>query len=852
VEVLCGEEKALIEEVRMENFVSHRESTINLNEGVSVFVGHNGAGKSSVIDAVTFALYGEHMRGDNRNLVRRGASESAVSVTFSVRGKKYLAQRRVDAKGKLQAAVLKEITEHGVRQIVAGERRQMEESMAEEVRKITGLSFDMMKIATIVQQGELDKIVTEYKPSEVKNLINEVIGIEKLDKAYQSMREVLNDFKRRLREAYYNYDTDSIDALVQQVGKDKKEREEETSALQAILSELQKLQEEEKAVTERIRTLEELKAKADKANTLRQNLNNRVEELRDDLKREIKELEAKIPKARSSLLLVKEKEEVESALAKLVQREQELGTIIGELMGKMGELKGIDVKRMESEIQKLEGKLKEKSTRIDELLSKIKQLEGVKKPGERSELEAKQSELEEARDEARGKLGQIREKINDYERLKQTGVCPVCDTEVTPENVEAKLAVKKKEEEEKSNEIKNIENELKNVKQLLEDLRDYEQAQKELADLKNELEEASKEKEEIDNELTEKRGELERQKKKLAELPALEQRLKEAQEERSKIQADKKELDKKNREIIAAEEFLTNNNISSEDDVAKLEKRKSELEVQLKMIPEQIEKADVPSLKIDGYTTSLANQITELLEEAKGYDETEYTKLKNRYEKEIRPDLARLSSEKGGKEASIKRLGEEINKLGNAKEELEEASKYIAIFEKIRNEVYNRDGALATSLRSWAIKQISARASQYVRAFGIGISQIEFREDKRAVNILCYGDRGEVSIASMSGGEKVAVALALRFAIADLIGKGNVDFIVFDEPTTHLDEERRRSLIKLISGFGNEQNYTSLSQIIVITHDEEIFEDSEVGMIYKFENSPEGTRISLAGSDAGD
>src|SRR5579883_2566929 len=305
----------------MENFVSHRESTINLNEGVSVFVGHNGAGKSSVIDAVTFALYGEHMRGDNRNLVRRGASESAVSVTFSVRGKKYLAQRRVDAKGKLQAAVLKEITEHGVRQIVAGERRQMEESMAEEVRKITGLSFDMMKIATIVQQGELDK-------------------------AYQSMREVLNDFKRRLREAYYNYDTDSIDALVQQVGKDKKEREEETSALQAILSELQKLQEEEKAVTERIRTLEELKAKADKANTLRQNLNNRVEELRDDLKREIKELEAKIPKARSSLLLVKEKEEVESALAKLVQREQELGTIIGELMGKMGELKGIDVKRM--------------------------------------------------------------------------------------------------------------------------------------------------------------------------------------------------------------------------------------------------------------------------------------------------------------------------------------------------------------------------------------------------------------------------------------------------------------------------------------------------------------------------
>ena len=80
----------------------------------------------------------------------------------------------------------------------------------------------------------------------------------------------------------------------------------------------------------------------------------------------------------------------------------------------------------------------------------------------------------------------------------------------------------------------------------------------------------------------------------------------------------------------------------------------------------------------------------------------------------------------------------------------------------------------------------------------------------------------------------MAIALALRFAMARLMGKGMVDFVALDEPTTHLDEERKHSLVRLVTAFNSAEERTSLNQIIVITHDREIIEDSEVNAVFQF------------------
>ena len=62
----------MIENVELVNFISHKDTSIQLENGVNVFIGANGAGKSSVIDAITYALYGEHTRDVSRIFLRRG------------------------------------------------------------------------------------------------------------------------------------------------------------------------------------------------------------------------------------------------------------------------------------------------------------------------------------------------------------------------------------------------------------------------------------------------------------------------------------------------------------------------------------------------------------------------------------------------------------------------------------------------------------------------------------------------------------------------------------------------------------------------------------------------------------
>ena len=93
----------------------------------------------------------------------------------------------------------------------------------------------------------------------------------------------------------------------------------------------------------------------------------------------------------------------------------------------------------------------------------------------------------------------------------------------------------------------------------------------------------------------------------------------------------------------------------------------------------------------------------------------------------------------------------------------------------------------------------SMKASDYGLMFNIGISRIDVTEKARDIGVTCYGRNGEIDMDSLSGGERVAVALALRLVIAYMMGTNKLDFIILDEPTTHLDEERRKSLVKIIA-----------------------------------------------------
>lgn len=62
----------IIESIEMENFKSHSNTRLEFNTGISIIIGENGAGKSSILEAVSFALFKQYSGRKIEELVKKG------------------------------------------------------------------------------------------------------------------------------------------------------------------------------------------------------------------------------------------------------------------------------------------------------------------------------------------------------------------------------------------------------------------------------------------------------------------------------------------------------------------------------------------------------------------------------------------------------------------------------------------------------------------------------------------------------------------------------------------------------------------------------------------------------------
>lgn len=103
----------ILKEIRLVNFLSHEDTNLVFHDGDKVLLdGISGSGKSSIVDALIWALYGVG-RVDNRSLIRKGAKDGAVSVTFLDGKTSYTVVRSASISGKNNVTVLKDTSEIG-------------------------------------------------------------------------------------------------------------------------------------------------------------------------------------------------------------------------------------------------------------------------------------------------------------------------------------------------------------------------------------------------------------------------------------------------------------------------------------------------------------------------------------------------------------------------------------------------------------------------------------------------------------------------------------------------------------------------------------------------------------------
>ena len=97
----------IFKKLELKNFKSHANTTLEFNPGISLIVGENGAGKSSIFEAITFALFKVYSAKTITDLVRSNKNigdkiEMMVKLTFYTNNHEYRVERSVFILGKVK------------------------------------------------------------------------------------------------------------------------------------------------------------------------------------------------------------------------------------------------------------------------------------------------------------------------------------------------------------------------------------------------------------------------------------------------------------------------------------------------------------------------------------------------------------------------------------------------------------------------------------------------------------------------------------------------------------------------------------------------------------------------------
>jgi DNA repair protein SbcC/Rad50 len=184
-------------------------------------------------------------------------------------------------------------------------------------------------------------------------------------------------------------------------------------------------------------------------------------------------------------------------------------------------------------------------------------------------------------------------------------------------------------------------------------------------------------------------------------------------------------------------------------------------------------------------------------------------------------DLSRIkderSSEAQAERYGCERLSSELRRDSETREKLAELvnrekrlNQKRALLEKLRDNIKS----LGPGINRRIVASIEAEANNYLAALSDTGGKISWETEDGSYAVKLTSHTGEKrSFKSLSGGEQVSVALALRAAMANSLTRS--DFAIFDEPTNNLDAARREALRESLGNM-----LSRLKQAVIITHDD--------------------------------
>lgn len=256
--------RVYIKRIEASNFTSHKFSELQFSPGNVVFLGENGAGKTSILNQIMMSLYSlTPVDKKYRDLVRRGTNKSRILLEFQGHDNaSYIVEKEFSRAGNVKHIIYStDNTDETIGEGVEGVKK--------EVEKLLGISDSTFKDIVYAQQGEIQKIGDSRSR---KGLFDRLLGFEKYSIADGNLSGVKKHGEREIiyaEEEKRKY-APSVEELPREEAK-LKQAQLDLSKLEMNKNDLKKKKSREETRLEELRPLkaryDELKLEIEKQTT---------------------------------------------------------------------------------------------------------------------------------------------------------------------------------------------------------------------------------------------------------------------------------------------------------------------------------------------------------------------------------------------------------------------------------------------------------------------------------------------------------------------------------------------------------------------------------------------------------
>ncbi|MBN1120952.1 MAG: SMC family ATPase [Anaerolineae bacterium] len=840
------------------NFLAYREpETLDLTGlHLACLTGANGAGKSSLLDAITWALWGKARTRRDDDLIHGDEIEMRVRLTFELTGNHYRVSRYRSRKGRGISALDLEVEDGGDwRSISESTIRDTQERLTSLLR----LDYDTFINSAFLVQGRADEF-TQKTPGERKAILGEILGLD----VWETYEERT---KARLRQL--DFERQQIDSELERIQEELVRENEYRNDLDEANASLEDLRQQVEEAAGHVQELEETRRRYETITLRRDDLQNRISRDLGDLDRlnaEAETIRGRLAEYEETLAQAENIEEGYRLLQEARQSEREFGERLREQSDLREQLNafqqdiasarsGLEAEQrtltrqrveMDDRIVPVEGKretLKEAQDIVAVL--EARKVEQDQTGEQISRLRVLKAELDAASDNLRNELNHLDDQYAQIDGAEDAD-CPLCRQPLSEQHRADLLDRLVGERGEKEQELQDKEAQAADTgRQIDELLKDFNKAAAELRNLKPRQDQIVLLNEQI-SQIEGEQAELDQLDAHLEEIDQMLTTEDYAHEARAQLAG----LEARLAEVGYDQEAHQQAQVAATENQP-FEQYKADLDHVRKNFPDAEERL----ARLEEQVASIGERIGQDQGELGGL-EAELEMLTQQID-ELQPWEPQLNQLRDQERQAHYRVGAAEQKLNTLEqlrarreklhEDRDQSAEEYGIYEELRV-AFGKDGIPAMLIDA-AIPEIEAEANDILARMTDGRMHIRFETQrekvtggtKETLDIRISDELGTRDYDTFSGGEAFRVNFAIRLALSRLLARragAQLRTLILDEGFGTQDTQGRERLVQAINAIKDD-----FALILVITHIEELREAFPAHI--EVTKTPDGSLIEI-------